>query len=295
VRTQDNSDSSLRRPPELIQDIETLRLRVTELRREGRSLGLVPTMGALHEGHLSLVRASRARCDFTAVTIFVNPTQFAPHEDLARYPRTLPGDLAVLEEVQADLVFAPASDAIYPPGFSTYVEPPEIARPWEGVCRPSHFRGVATVVLKLFQLLPADVAFFGQKDYQQALVIQHMTLDLNVPMQIEVCPIVREADGLAMSSRNRYLTAAERQQALAISRGLRLADQQVRDGIRDTEAIRERMRVELTEAGIERIDYIAVVEPNTLIETPETRPPVMALIAAYVGHTRLIDNCLLGG
>ena len=180
------------------------RLRVA--RADGKCIALVPTMGALHEGHLSLVRAAQEQCEYVAVTIFVNPTQFAPTEDFSQYPRTIEEDLQALRDLNVDLVFMPEKDHLYPEGFSTYVLPPAVADPLEGQFRPEHFRGVATIVLKLFNLLPADIAFFGQKDYQQCQVIRRMVEDLNVPIEIQSCAIIREADGLAMSSRNRYLT-----------------------------------------------------------------------------------------
>ena len=218
--------------PKLVTTATELRAAVRAARAAGCAIGLVPTMGALHEGHLSLVQASRAECGFTVATIFVNPTQFAPHEDFDKYPRTLEADLESLASCHADLVFAPRREDMYPAGCSTLVEPPQVAQRWEGECRPGHFQGVATVVLKLFNLAQADVAFFGHKDYQQAAVIRRMVQDLNVPTEIRVCPTVREPDGLAMSSRNRYLSAGERQQAVAISRTLRLAEQMAAGGER---------------------------------------------------------------
>jgi pantoate--beta-alanine ligase len=266
---------------------------VLELRQLGRRVGLVPTMGALHEGHLSLVRAARERSDNVVVTIFVNPTQFGPREDLARYPRTLEADLQALSEKNCDLVFVPQAADIYPPGFSTYIEPPAVAQPLEGVCRPGHYRGVATVVLKLFNLIPANCACFGQKDYQQLLVIRHMVRDLDLPIEIVPCPTIRETDGLALSSRNRYLSPAERQQALAISRALDRAEQLVAGGDRDGGAILAEMHRVLNAAGIERIDYVALGDPETLAEMPTLDGPAIALVAAYVGTTRLIDNRLL--
>ena len=263
---------------------------VFELKRSGQRVGLVPTMGALHEGHLSLVREARERADVVVATIFVNPTQFGPSEDLAKYPRTLEADLQALSAQKCDFVFVPQAAGIYPPGFSTYVEPPAVSQPLEGVCRPGHFRGVATVVLKLFNLVPADVALFGQKDYQQLLVIRHMARDLNLPIEIVPCPTVREPDGLALSSRNRYLSPAERQQALALSRALERAEQLVAGGERDGKAIQSAMRGVLTAAGIERIDYVAIADPETLAEKQTLDGPAIALIAAFVGATRLIDN-----
>ncbi|HPM80911.1 MAG TPA: pantoate--beta-alanine ligase [Candidatus Anammoximicrobium sp.] len=276
--------------PKLVHTAHELRAGVRAARAAGRMIGLVPTMGALHEGHLSLVRASQAEGGFTIVTIFVNPTQFGPHEDFDKYPRTLPADLEALASCRADLVFAPSREAMYPAGCSTFVEPPRVGQRWEDDCRPGHFRGVATVVLKLFHLAQADVAFFGQKDYQQAAVVRRMVQDLNVPIEIRVCPTVREPDGLAMSSRNRYLSADQRQQALAISRSLRLADQLAASGERQAARLVEAMQRVLAEAQIRRIDYVAVVDPETLEPVSELAGPVMALIAAKVGTTRLIDN-----
>ena len=247
-------------------------------------------MGALHEGHLSLVRAAKEVCDVAVATIFVNPTQFGPKEDFSKYPRTFNDDLTLLEPVDCDLVFAPSAEEMYPPGFSTYVEPPAVARLLEGVFRPDHFRGVCTVVLKLFNLVPSDVAFFGRKDYQQAMVIRHMARDLDLPLKISVCPIVREPDGLAMSSRNRYLSAAERQQALALSAALRSATDAFITGERSAPDLAATMQDVLQTAGIERIDYATVVDADTLEEVDQIEQPAVALIAGYVGTTRLIDN-----
>lgn len=281
--------------PKLVHTAHELRASVRAARAAGQVIGLVPTMGALHEGHLSLVRASQAECGLTVVTIFVNPTQFAPHEDFDKYPRTLAADLEALASCRADLVFAPSAAEMYPPGCATFVEPPLVGQRWEGECRPGHFRGVATVVLKLFNLAQADVAFFGQKDYQQAAVIRRMVQDLNVPIEIRVCPTVREPDGLAMSSRNRYLSADQRRQALAISRSLRLADQLAAGGQRQAAQLVEAMQRVLAEAQISRMDYVAVVDPETLEPVTELTGPVIALIAAKVGTTRLIDNWRIEG
>lgn len=259
----------------------------------GRSSGLVPTMGALHEGHYSLVRRSRERCDATVATIFVNPTQFAPHEDLSRYPRTLDRDLAGLRACGADAVFVPAADSMYAPGHSTYVDPPDVAAPLEGVCRPGHFRGVATVVLKLMHILPTTHAFFGQKDYQQAAVIRAMVRELDLAVEIEVVPIVRDPDGLAMSSRNRYLSPEERSRALSLSRALGEAGRRVAAGDKDAAAIELAMRSVLTEAAVDEIDYAAVADPVTLARVSRVAGPVVALVAARVGSTRLIDNQII--
>lgn len=280
--------------PIVVTMIAELHTALSTLRSPGLRVGLVPTMGALHEGHLSLVRAARQECDVTLVTIFVNPTQFGPQEDLARYPRSLEADLVSLARENADLVFAPLEREMYPAGFSTFIDPPAVALPLEGQCRPGHFRGVTTVVLKLFQLIPASVAYFGQKDYQQSLVIRRMAADLNVPIEIRVCPVVREPDGLAMSSRNRYLSPAERLQAVAISQSLSAGRQLIERGERSAAVVRDQMRQVLITAGIERMDYVAVVDAESLAEVNIISSRVALLIAAFVGQTRLIDNCLVG-
>jgi pantoate--beta-alanine ligase len=247
-------------------------------------------MGALHAGHISLVEHARRHADITVATIFVNPTQFGPQEDFAKYPRTLDNDLDLLSAAGCDLCFVPAPEDIYPPGFSTFVEPPAVAQPLEGRCRPGHFRGVATVVLKLFHLVPADFACFGAKDYQQLQVIRRLVGDLNLAMQIVACPTVREPDGLAMSSRNRYLSPAEREQATALSRALSRAADLAAAGERRTSVLENAMQHTLNEAGIRRVDYAVVVDPGTLTATESLTGSARALIAAYVGSTRLIDN-----
>jgi pantoate--beta-alanine ligase len=277
-----------------IETLFELRRWLDVIRSEGVTLGLVPTMGALHEGHLSLIRASQSACTRTIVTIFVNPTQFGPKEDFGRYPRNLDEDCRKLSELKVDAVFLPTPELMYPPGHSTMVAPPIVARRWEGEHRPGHFAGVATVVLKLFNLVPADKAFFGSKDYQQCRVIESMTTDLNVPIKIERCAIVREPDGLAKSSRNRYLDSAQRPAALSLSGSLHLAEQLARDGRHDAGEIAGQMEARMRAAGIERIDYIAIVDANTM--EPVTRigkQPIQVLIAAHVGDTRLIDNISL--
>jgi pantoate--beta-alanine ligase len=267
---------------------------VQALRSAGQTVGLVPTMGALHAGHLSLLEAARRDCDRTVVTIFVNPTQFGPGEDLARYPRNLAADLEALTQTGVDLVFAPAAEEIYRPGHSTFVRPPDVAQPLEGRCRPGHFQGVATVVLKLLLLAPAHAAYFGEKDFQQLLVIRRMVADLNVPTAVRGCPTVRDADGLAMSSRNAYLSPAERQRALAIPRCLELAFDWYQAGQRDSAAIAAGMRQVLADAGLDRIDYVALADAETLAEATQLGPSSVALVAAHVGATRLIDNRRLG-
>jgi pantoate--beta-alanine ligase len=280
--------------PLVITSISDLRTAVRRIRSEGRSLGLVPTMGALHAGHLSLVQQSNERCDATMVTIFVNPTQFGPNEDFDKYPRTMAADLESLSALHVDIVFAPSNEDLYPPNFSTYVETSRVAESLEGACRPGHFRGVTTIVMKLFQLATADFAFFGQKDYQQVAVIQAMVRDFNVPVEVVVCPIIREEGGLALSSRNRYLTATEREQSLAISRSLRMAERLVRSGERDANVVQRAMREEFDTAGIDRIEYIVIADGETLLAVEQIDESSVALVAVYVGATRLIDNCLLG-
>jgi pantoate--beta-alanine ligase len=250
-------------------------------------------MGALHEGHLSLVRQSNRECSTTIVTIFVNPTQFGPGEDFQKYPRTLEGDLDALASLRVAAVFSPSANSVYPPGFSTYIEPPRVALPLEGLFRPHHFRGVATVVLKLLNLCPADIAYFGAKDYQQALVIEHMVADLNLPIKISIEPTVREADGLAISSRNRYLSPAERQRALVLSRSLEVAAEMVARGEGEAALVLARMHELFAAAGVTDIDYIALADPQTLEPIHFISAPAMALIAARIGTTRLIDNRLL--
>ena len=266
---------------------------VRRAQRAGKTVGVVPTMGALHEGHLSLVRGSIQACDETVVTIFVNPTQFGPNEDFDKYPRTLESDVEKLSTSGVQYVFAPARDKIYPAGHSTFVDPPAVALPLEGEFRPGHFRGVATIVLKLFNMIPADIAFFGQKDYQQSLVIRHMAAELNLPIEIRVQPTVREKDGLAMSSRNAYLSTDERKRALAIFQALERAKQMHAAGENSASPILAAMRKILADAGIDQIDYVAVADRETLRPREELGDQAVALIAAHVGTTRLIDNVLL--
>lgn len=266
---------------------------VRDLKASGKTIGVVPTMGALHEGHLSLVRKSLEKTDETIVTIFVNPTQFAPNEDLAQYPQRLEPDLALLESEGVRTVFAPSNDEIYPPQFSTQIMPPRVATSLEGEFRPTHFRGVTTIVLKLLNLTQADQAFFGQKDFQQARVIQQMVIDLNVPTQIVVCPIARDSKGLALSSRNAYLSEEEREIALSLNQTLEHVEQQIRNGQRDGFEIITAMRQNLIDAGVDSIDYAIVANPDTLSTCDPIQLPVVALIAIHIGKTRLIDNRLI--
>ncbi len=277
----------------IITDPSKLLEVVNQQKAAGRQVGLVPTMGALHAGHLSLVQQSTLETDFTVVTIFVNPTQFAPTEDLDQYPRDLQRDVDLLNDYSVDVVFAPSVESMYPEGASTSIVPPEVARPLEGELRPGHFDGVATVVLKLFNLVPANVAFFGQKDFQQTRVIADMIRDLNIPIEMKVCPIVREADGLALSSRNAYLTPEQRQQATALSQSLFHIKTLVAEGQTDASELLQAAHQILADAAIGQIDYVALVDPQTLTPVTQVTDNTIALAAAYVGSTRLIDNLFL--
>lgn len=280
-------------PPQIVRTVAEVRRAIAAARQAGKRIGLVPTMGALHAGHVSLVEASAAACGYTVVTLFVNPTQFGPKEDFSKYPRTFEADVAAVGRVGADLVFAPENAEVYPSGFATFVEVGGVAEPLEGECRPGHYRGVATVVLKLFQMVGADVAYFGQKDYQQTRVVRQMVRDFNLPIQIEICPTVREPDGLALSSRNVYLSAAERRSALVISRALRKVEQSVAAGERDVWKLRDDLHTELASVPEVRVQYAVVADAETLHEPAILDRPCVALIAAHVGTTRLIDNVLL--
>lgn len=260
----------------------------------GASVGFVPTMGAFHEGHLSLVDASLAECDRTVVSIFVNPTQFTPGEDLEKYPRPLEQDLEMLEQRGAWLAFVPTVDEMYPPGFESYVEVGSVAQPWEGAARPTHFRGVATVVLKLLQMVPADRVYFGRKDYQQTLVVRRLIEDFDLPIALRVCPTVREADGLAMSSRNAYLDQTERERAAALWQALLLAERRHAAGETSVAAIRNEMNEHLAAVGIDEVEYIAFLADNTVEEVSSITGPTVVAIAVRVGRVRLIDNHTIG-
>lgn len=281
------------RSPQLLRTAAQARACMQRWRDKGLRIGLVPTMGALHQGHLSLLQRSRQTCDVTAVTIFVNPTQFGPGEDFERYPRQLQHDLDLLADARATAVFAPQAEAMYPPDHSTWVDPPAVARPLEGAFRPGHFRGVATIVLKLLQILPADDAFFGQKDFQQLRVIQDMVRDLNVPTRIIMCPTVREPDGLALSSRNAYLSQDQRARAVGVVRALQGACQLFQQGECDSGRLQHHMREVLEAHQIDAVDYAAVVDQQGLRPVELATDRCVALIAARVGNTRLIDNMFL--
>lgn len=261
--------------------------------RNGKTLGFVPTMGALHEGHLSLVHASKARCDVTAVSIFVNPLQFGPAEDLNKYPRTMERDTALLEQLGADLLFTPGVEEMYPTGAQTYVLVEGLSDKLDGASRPGHFRGVATVVAKLFEIVRPDFAFFGQKDAAQAAVLRKLVNDLDMDVEVVVCPIVREKDGLAMSSRNAYLTSEQRQQATVLYRSLLRVQAAVDHGERDSAKLIEiGKHVIANEAGA-KLDYFAIVDLDTLDPVVDVSHCALVAVAAYVGSTRLIDNVLI--
>jgi len=270
-----------------------MQLVARELRRSGKRIGFVPTMGALHEGHLSLVRSARAQSAVVVVSIFVNPLQFGPSEDFSKYPRTFERDRQLLEAEKADIIFAPTNEAMYPPGAKTIVEVTELADKLDGRSRPGHFKGVTTVVAKLFNIVQPDRAFFGQKDAAQVANLKRMVRDLNMDIEIIVCPIVREADGLALSSRNTYLNAGQRKQALILSRVLHRI-QFLRDrGERSAAALIEKGRELFAEEPAAKLDYLEIVDPDTLDPVEDVSKGALVAIAAWMGTTRLIDNLLL--
>ena len=277
---------------QILSSISEIRTALRELRNRG-SVGFVPTMGALHAGHRSLMQTARQRCAVAVASIFVNPTQFGPNEDLSRYPRTLKEDCRMLEAEDVDLLFIPAVDAMYPQGASTFVEVAGLSDRLDGVSRPGHFRGVATVVAKLFHIVQPDLAFFGQKDAAQLAVLRKMVCDLNLPVEIVGCPTVREPDGLAMSSRNRYLSNADRQQALSLHRALEVARTIAANGEHGATTLLEAMNGSLQQAPSVRVDYVAVVDPDTLLPLEDVKSGALLALAAYIGTTRLIDNILL--
>lgn len=267
-------------------------LRSTRLSWAGR-VGLVPTMGYLHEGHLSLVRRARQECDHVAVSIFVNPTQFGPQEDLSKYPRDLQRDLGLLEPLGVDLVWMPTPEIMYPAGYQTWVAVEEITRPLEGAMRPGHFRGVTTVVAKLFNAVQPHSAYFGQKDAQQAAVIRQMTRDLNFPVEVAVCPIVREPDGLAMSSRNVYLDPEQRRAATVLYRSLNAAKQAYERGERDAGQLRQIMKDVLAAEPLAEVQYVSCADYDTLEELTTVSGKALLSMAVFIGRTRLIDNFVL--
>ena len=277
----------------IYRSIRSLTKKVREIKRKGHKIGLVPTMGFLHQGHMSLIRRAKKDTDCVIVSIFVNPAQFGPREDFKKYPRDLKMDLDLCEKEGVDIIFAPQAEEMYPEGYSTCVNVENITDRLCGASRPGHFKGVATVVTKLFNITLPDIAYFGQKDSQQAIVIKRMTEDLNMPVKIKVMPIVRELDGLAMSSRNVYLSQKERAQALSLYKALKLAKGLFNNGERDSGKIISRVRHAINKGFQARIEYIAVVDAKDLKGIKKISSQALVAVAAWIGKTRLIDNIVL--
>ncbi|MFP5249640.1 MAG: pantoate--beta-alanine ligase [Acidobacteriota bacterium] len=277
----------------IAKTIAEARAAIAELRAAGRTVGLVPTMGALHAGHLSLVRAARAACGAVVVSLFVNPTQFGPNEDFSKYPRTFDADCEMLRGEGVEVLFAPAAEEMYAPGAVTFVDVEEISGRLDGESRPGHFRGVATVVAKLFNIVGPDQAFFGQKDAAQVAVLRRMVRDLNFGLELVVCPIVREPDGLAMSSRNRYLSADDRRHALVLHRALRRMEELADAGQTASDELVEAGRAVMAGEPAAQLDYLRIVDPETLEDVSDVGRGALAAVAAWVGPARLIDNVLL--
>jgi pantoate--beta-alanine ligase len=279
----------------VIRDVREMRQTAERLRTSGKRIAVVPTMGFLHEGHLSLIRIARQKADAVITTLFVNPTQFGPNEDFTRYPRAFERDLALADSAGTDYFFAPDASQMYPTGYSTYVQVEGITEVLEGKSRPGHFRGVATVVAKLFNITKPHIAVFGQKDAQQVAVIRRMIRDLNFDVELVIAPIVRESDGLAMSSRNTYLTASQRKEAVCLHQALKLAEQRVKQGVRECESIREEMKNLIATTSSGQVDYISIADNNSLQELERLHPrqSVLVSLAVRFGTTRLIDNVVL--
>lgn len=263
------------------------------LKSQGKRIGFVPTMGYLHEGHLNLVRESLRKADVTVVSIFVNPTQFGPSEDFKKYPRNLERDSEILKKEGIDYLFIPEADEIYPEGYKTYVEVHGLRDKLCGRSRPEHFRGVCTVVLKFFNIVNPDISFFGQKDAQQAIILERMVEDLNLDVKIDVSPIVREEDGIAMSSRNAYLNQEERKAALVLSQSLRKAKEMVEGGEKDSGAVIRRLKEMISQEPSVKIDYVEIVDMDNLDQVDRIEKETLAALAVYVGKARLIDNTIL--
>ncbi len=281
-------------PFEIYRSPKTMRARVEDLRRDGRRIAVVPTMGALHEGHLQLCRVARARADVVILTIFVNPTQFGPTEDLSRYPRDEAGDLAKARTCGIDLAFCPDVASMYPAGAQTFIEVRELQQPLCGASRPGHFAGVATVVAKLFHATLPHVAVFGEKDYQQLAILRRMTRDLDFDIEIASVPIIRETDGLALSSRNAYLSAEQRIAALSLSRGLAAAEAAVKTGEKSAAKILAAARAPIEAESLARIDYVELRDADELTSVETLAKKAVLAMAVFVGKTRLIDNRVLG-
>jgi pantoate--beta-alanine ligase len=277
------------------QQVSTLRAFMRAVREDRKSVGFVPTMGALHEGHLSLIRRARGDCDVVVVSIFVNPTQFGANEDFSRYPRDLSRDSRLTQEAGADALFYPDVDEVYPSGFQTFIEAPYISRLWEGERRPGHFRGVATICVKLFQIVQPDRAYFGMKDYQQLKVIERVVSDLNIPLTVVPCSTIREPDGLAMSSRNVYLDESSRRSSLMIHSALKRVEELYEQGEWSASVLERAMHDILRSDPAIQIDYAVIVDSETLEPIECLEKKGVALVAVRIGNTRLIDNAVLGG
>ena len=278
---------------QILTKIEDIRQELLVIRTSAKKIALVPTMGYLHEGHLSLVDVAKVNADVVVMSIFVNPTQFAPNEDLVRYPRDIERDERLARERGVDYIFHPEVAEMYPDPYFTYVVTEQLAKVLCGISRPTHFRGVTTVVAKLFNIIQPDVAVFGQKDAQQAVIVKQMVRDLNFPIQIIVAPIVRESDGLAMSSRNVYLTPEERQQAPIIFKALQAARENVKNGLTDANHVRDQITKMIQTSPLARIDYVEIIDDQTLTPVETVKPGTFAAVAVYYGKTRLIDNIYL--
>jgi pantoate--beta-alanine ligase len=278
---------------QVIHTIQEIRAALKPLQAQGKSVGFVPTMGALHEGHLSLIRRAREENDYVFVSAFVNPTQFGPSEDLENYPRTLDQDTDACQKEGVDFIFAPRSAEMYPTGYATYVLQERYTEPFEGEIRTGHFHGVCTVCTKLFNIVQPTRAYFGQKDYQQGLVIRRMVQDMNIDLEIIMCPIVRESDGLAMSSRNAYLPEEQRAQATCLSKALAKCSEMFADGERSVAPLIAAMRQVIDDAPLARLDYLAIVSPDSLREIRRIESEAVVLVAARLGGTRLLDNSIL--
>ena len=279
--------------PVITTTVEAARRSIAAARAQGKSVGFVPTMGALHAGHASLIQAARVETGFVVVSIFVNPTQFGPHEDLSRYPRPFENDVKICADEGVDLVFHPTPEIMYPPSFRTVVEVHDLQNVLCGQARPGHFRGVATVVLKLFNIVQPDTAYFGQKDAQQARVLMQMVRDLDVPVRLRICPIVRDPDGLALSSRNVYLDADQRRAAAVLSRSLEAARHRIDAGERHAEPLIRDVRAIIDQAPGAKIDYVTIVDFDSLQPLERLQGKILIALAVHFGTTRLIDNMLM--
>ena len=278
---------------EIIKTVGEMQGKVEKLRTQGKKIGLVPTMGYLHEGHLSLIRLAREQCDLVVTSIFVNPTQFGPNEDFLQYPRDLDRDIRLAEQAGCDIIFYPSDTEMYPPGYLTYLDVKKITQVLCGQSRPGHFQGVTTIVCKLFNIVKPHIAVFGQKDAQQATVIRQMVQDLNFDLEIIVAPTIRDADGLAKSSRNAFLTSQERKDATVLYRALQHAGTLVNEGITDADIVKNEMKKIIMSVETSTIDYIAVVNNSTLHDIKTIRGEVLIALAVKIGSTRLIDNMIL--